>query len=174
MTVKKVLSNSAWNTAYLGNSNWKRFINEVVGNWKTLPFGITQKNLSYYELCQKTNGVMRVFQDGKYCNFNKMNPCQDALVVHFWRLPLAKAEIFEYRQKFFKEVIITSDRNFLMDRFEYFNIFTDGGKNITDATVLPFLDECAIGISKEELKFEGPHIVIRYITPTVSCKIDNH
>ena len=99
MTVKQVLVMSPWNVTYSGNKNWEHFINDVVGKWNCSFPAIIPKDLNYYELWQKKHGVIRVFQDGNYCDFYKMNPCKDALCVHFLGLPLALAEIFEYRQK---------------------------------------------------------------------------
>ena len=183
MTVKEVLVKSPWNVTYSGNENWEKFINEVVVKWNCSLPAVIRKDLNYYELWQKKQGVIRVFQDGNYCDFHKMDPCKDALCVHFLGLPLALAEIYEYRQKPFEDVIVLYELGFLFDHFEDFNIFTESGLHITAPCFLQHSDENVVAISKKSLNFEGPfqdgsqnrniHIVMRYISPTSACTIRN-
>lgn len=183
MTVKQVLVKSPWNVTYSGNKNWEHFINDIVGKWNCSFPAVIPKDLNYYELWQKKHGVIRVFQDGNYCDFYKMDPCKDALCVHFLGLPLALAEIFEYRQRPFEEVITVYDQAFFFEHFEEFNIFTESGFHLTDKWFLQHSDENAVAISKKALSFQGPfqdgsenrniHIVMRYISPTSTCDIQN-
>lgn len=178
MKVKDELLKSAWNVSYGENENWRKFLDKV-GKWKCLPY--SWENLSYYELFQKHSGVIYVFQEGKYCDFSTMDPFKDALCVHFLGLPLGLAQIYEYRQKPFEEVVILHQLSFLWEHREEFEIIAENGKPITDWYDFSYSGENAVAISKKTLSFEGSfqdgsenrkiHIVMRYISPTSQSSI---
>lgn len=180
--IKDLLLESSWNEEYTGNKSWERFINDVVGKWVCNSPAEIRGTLNYYQLHQKRNGAMRYFQDGKICySLSELDPFKDALIVHFLGFPLAKAEVFEYRQHPFEEVIILEDIYFLSRQFENFDIFKEDGTKVYD-NELWNLDQNMVAVSKKTLNYDKRddvqsmdiHVVMRYITPEARATMNRY